>query len=1269
MTTVEAPIGAKVQVTAGVGYVRWTGANPGFAAGKWVGVELLEPSGKNDGSVQGQRYFDCKPKHGVFVRPSQVQILELPRTSTSRAGSRLGDTGSGSISSIQSRATSPQKTSASGLRPTSGANTPQPLDSRRLSTSSATAQGTRLAPSAMKRPPSVAERHQSGLAEHSRPPSVLGASPRPPTSYRAQSPQVPPPPQSPNISQVEMPPPPPPNPQKFPSQNSMMADRASGTTSRAISASHSPVLPATASPVRPETPLPGGRISPFKTETSVATPFGQKRELEELRIKVRILENRRTEDQEKIRSLEAHVGEADALRAARVKLQAKFQELQTSLVAAQRLSKDLQSENAHLKTRAADATDQLEMAALDREVAEEKAEAAENEVNKLTERLAELEMEIAVLKEENAEYEKPVAGLDGEKTSLAYLQLEKHNERLKEALIRLRDVSSDTDREQKSKIQDLEKELSSYEGLISRFEMSEAKLGNAEAQIEDLKLQLDDALGAEDMLEQLTDRNLQMSERMEEMRATIEDLEALKDLNDELEENHVEAEKQLNAEIDTLTGQLRDERTRSGDLDGVILDMSSTINQFRDLVGDLQSEIDELRMQQASQENESSTTFKEAQALMNLNLKLQSSAAKTQSKTIELDLKQLEAAQLAEHLKIVTAYLPEPYTQTEADSTHLYLFFLRMTSKTEMIISTISAIHGLPSSLHSASSETLVGVCELRGKLRHFGNLNRRFSAVMLRSPSDAWTGYGKLLTEVAGVEAKVDTWISMIRHDAFSEGDCARDLGSLIAQFDHLADTAFNRPELDVPEQQLGLAFSFDYDLDNFAAAVGFARQAIVGLTKEEDNVIDEGVSSLATAVYEPVQQILDLVRSVKVPSGKLVSEIQTVLHVDSALSPDVTVALSSISNSVSNAVDLAVQLAQRIGAHVASLRATKEPLRLADIETFLDEVTAESSKANEAPPWELISMFVQRIGAEIGALLPKVRSAIKSEQVVPMDIPAPWLARVAAIRDAASFNADTERKVVRLSEELKDMLREIKLRDQSLQESGVKIETLERRIEAGRRQAEQIIELENDVAKAKKQEKVYEDAIDQLQKDLDVLEAENAQLGKRQAGDTRQATGSYPEPLHLGAVGVEASQLAEQVENLRNALRYLRSENALLKSKDLYRGLHLLPALHYTPEDPLPELEQSSPGSPLSETSTSYPVTPTRQSLEAESKLLFREIADFQASSKIVDISRAGKKGWHRRKSGPEEQVWSWKLKEKRLRERVEDLAQRTKVLDHYR
>lgn len=172
--------------------------------------------------------------------------------------------------------------------------------------------------------------------------------------------------------------------------------------------------------------------------------------------------------------------------------------------------------------------------------------------------------------------------------------------------------------------------------------------------------------------------------------------------------------------------------------------------------------------------------------------------------------------------------------------------------------------------------------------------------------------------------------------------------------------------------------------------------------------------------------------------------SEVEAIVSTNAALLPESTEALDSLNTSVSNAVDLAVQLAQRISAHVSSLHSSKALLRLSDIEGFLDEVTAESAHANEAPPWDLIGMFVQRLGAEIAAILPKIKAAAKSGQTVSSqssgvvgkvaditaDVPPPWLARVAEIKAAASYNADTERKVIALSEELKDMLREVKIR-----------------------------------------------------------------------------------------------------------------------------------------------------------------------------------------------------------------------------------------------
>ena len=67
-------LGDRVEIRGELGIVRFIGATT-FAPGKWIGVELDSPTGRNDGNIQGQRYFECRFNHGVFVRPSQVKHL------------------------------------------------------------------------------------------------------------------------------------------------------------------------------------------------------------------------------------------------------------------------------------------------------------------------------------------------------------------------------------------------------------------------------------------------------------------------------------------------------------------------------------------------------------------------------------------------------------------------------------------------------------------------------------------------------------------------------------------------------------------------------------------------------------------------------------------------------------------------------------------------------------------------------------------------------------------------------------------------------------------------------------------------------------------------------------------------------------------------------------------------------------------------------------------------------------------------------------------
>jgi dynactin 1 len=172
-------------------------------------------------------------------------------------------------------------------------------------------------------------------------------------------------------------------------------------------------------------------------------------ELQELRAKVRVLEIKRADGARQVQELETKLNEAESFLFLRPKLQAKLVQQQTELIAARRELADAQQLSELTETRNLDALEQLEMTMLDKEVAEERAEAAESEIEELKEKLAVVEVELEVIKQGACKYatlffrnqathsfgaaeggDSNVAG------SLAYIQLEKQNARLKEALIR-----------------------------------------------------------------------------------------------------------------------------------------------------------------------------------------------------------------------------------------------------------------------------------------------------------------------------------------------------------------------------------------------------------------------------------------------------------------------------------------------------------------------------------------------------------------------------------------------------------------------------------------------------------------------------------------------------------------------------------------------------------------------------------------------------------------------------------------------------------------
>lgn len=129
---------------------------------------------------------------------------------------------------------------------------------------------------------------------------------------------------------------------------------------------------------------------------------------------------------------------------------------------------------------------------------------------------------------------------------------------------------------------------------------------------------------------------------------------------------------------------------------------------------------------------------------------------------------------------------------------------------------------------------------------------------------------------------------------------------------------------------------------------------------------------------------------------------------------------------------------------------------------------------------------------------------------------------------------NRDMERKLQQHNEEIMKLVKDIKakvspehvtilrrflifvlLQDQALQESFVKVEILERRMEVARKEVENVHLLEDNLEKAKAQTQMYSEAMENLQTEYEALERENAQLKKSLAAQKEEKRFSYPQRL----------------------------------------------------------------------------------------------------------------------------------------------------------
>ncbi|KAJ2890387.1 hypothetical protein IWW38_004163, partial [Coemansia aciculifera] len=753
-----------------------------FATGRWLGVELEGPYGKNDGSVNGKRYFECQPDYGVFVRSSQVKLLTSSAGSDClNAPSVAADTGRSRVT-IHGAADIQQGSSEQRLRPptsgilpplASGDGVADTLRATRRATmlpgrTSAAYGGGSLAPPATPQGSSIVPPSRLGGSLSQRPtPTPSSAANATLQKDRRISDVQNLGPRRATLSGVKSP--------AFSAVRS--SSRQTVTSDTSGSAASRPGSREQFARLREESPTPTGgshsaergellrtptknrptsqlssnddggaestdaldqiaeelprtpyrpalsmnESSTFENNVPATTMSSQTvsmKQFEELRLKYKFLEQKRSEDRQRIQEAERIRSESEQVLRVRDKLAAKVGAQQEEVKALKQRLKEVSTEREDAEARHADTLESMEMLAVDKEMAEERLESLTQVANTLREELDEAKTTLGVITK-GGDHSALLSAHPDSATVLEHAQLQKQNERLREALMRLRDVTTDNENQLNGKVKQLERDAMLAQEQLEEYDSLKKKLQLAEGHIEDLKERLDDALGAEEMIETLSDRNMELSNKVEELQSTVENLEALCEVNNEMEDARSDDEKILRAEIERLTVVIGDRTRRIDKLEDAVADYQFNIGQYRDLVTSQQVNLQELREREHSHATEAATESAKAQEMLSRNLHLQSTMVKTKAKTIDLEIRRLDADQAAELLTMYEPFLPDHFYKSESEALRSLLSFKRLAAKSEILCKQLEQDEKADTSI----SDDFVATAEIRSLLTQFSGV------------------------------------------------------------------------------------------------------------------------------------------------------------------------------------------------------------------------------------------------------------------------------------------------------------------------------------------------------------------------------------------------------------------------------------------------------------------------------------------------------------------------------------------------------------------
>ncbi|XP_045530157.1 dynactin subunit 1 isoform X5 [Pieris brassicae] len=1049
-------LGQRVLVTGKnvKGAIAYVGC-PTFSTGNWVGIILDEPKGKNNGTVRGHAYFQCDENFGMFVRPSQLQILDIDDN--------------------------PMETSMT----TSSEDTKTSIPNRRLS-SVTVAQRSR--PTTVRRKPSPAQSKAGNLSMSSSRTSLASSRQSlssfiSPTTERASSPDL--------------------------------TKRASFVETGFVETLTPQFTPGQS--ITSPQPSTEDKLANMQAQQEITNLKIEVEDLKEKleTIKVRRAEDReKLRELERVRLQLEQANEFKVkIMESQAQLQRDLQRAKQEVREAQEALTIHNDETAELQEAAEMAALDKEMAEERSEALQMELEQCREKLEEATLDLqlmrAEMEAGGNIQNMTQGHYQHPYAAGEGA-TGYEVRQLQQQNTRLRETLVCLRDLIA----HDKHAMQRVHKDIDQYKSEIAELSRTKEKLSSRveelEAQVGDLREQVDAALGAEEMVEQLAEKKMSLEDQVEQLKQDVQELEALQEIHEQLVESNRELEMDLREELEMAHAATREAvREREAALE-TILDRDSTIVKFRELVQRMTEQHNDMRNQLDSKigspaPSEQETPEAVARSPPELGSLVQQSRASTRS--IDLQLRALELNQARARANMLAACLPDHFMASGGDHDAILFILLlqRLNAKAEIILGQIrERFPAVNVWDREAITKTHTAVqysfrCQLEYQLMMIQCMVCMWSNALELCTPEVLLKAASALPDAAAQERALDAAAHLLKTNELDE-NCALDGMERCWSYLSAMWAALGMAKVEGAGCTREAVVVACGALDALARALHADASALTQILQASERQLELGLLHEAIqSSSSSLQQQLKAVRR-RLPPGVNLSNLPLDLQLLDRLRGESAIALWRCARAISLAARAACACAATAGE-----RADGAPLPHQQLQAIWTAATDKIYQQDDHGPVKTIKHGLSIVTSDVIKLANFTQDKeydVMSLTNVAQDKPTPPI--VLRAQHVKKQLEETKTLTIRLENkeaDIKELKKILKTKQEEISEMQIRRDFAEKKLSTAARDAELKAQelqrkLEDVSNQLKRKEKEFEDTMDHLQQDIDSLESERGAL-----------------------------------------------------------------------------------------------------------------------------------------------------------------------------